>query len=179
MIELSEFVFETVHEDGELALSRGRSEREPSAILALAAVSELPAVGTLDRLEHEYSLREVLDSNWAARPLALSRLQGRMALVLQDPGGAPLQRLVGQPMELNRFLRFAIGLATAVGKLHELGFIHRDIKPSNFLVDSATGNVWLTGFGIASPLPRQRQASEPPEVIAGTLAYMAPEQTAA
>ena len=125
VIELSEFVFETVHEDGELALSRGRSEREPSAILALAAVSELPAVGTLDRLEHEYSLREVLDSNWAARPLALSRLQGRMALVLQDPGGAPLQRLVGQPMELNRFLRFAIGLATAVGKLHELGFARR------------------------------------------------------
>jgi len=35
----------------------------------------------------------------------------------------------------------------------------------------------LTGFGIASRLPRERQAPEPPEVIAGTLAYMAPEQT--
>ena len=33
------------------------------------------------------------------------------------------------------------------------------------------------GFGIASRLPRERQAPEPPEVIAGTLAYMAPEQT--
>ena len=37
--------------------------------------------------------------------------------------------------------------------------------------------VWLTGFGIASRLPRERQPPEPPEVIAGTLAYMAPEQT--
>ena len=36
---------------------------------------------------------------------------------------------------------------------------------------------WLTGFGIASRLPRERQSPEPPEVIAGTLAYMAPEQT--
>ena len=35
----------------------------------------------------------------------------------------------------------------------------------------------LTGFGIASRLPRERQSPEPPEVIAGTLAYMAPEQT--
>ena len=35
----------------------------------------------------------------------------------------------------------------------------------------------LTGFGIASRLSRERQAPEPPEIIAGTLAYMAPEQT--
>ena len=35
----------------------------------------------------------------------------------------------------------------------------------------------LTGFGVASRLSRERQAPEPPEVIAGTLAYMAPEQT--
>ena len=45
------------------------------------------------------------------------------------------------------------------------------------LVDSATGRVQLAGFGIASRLPRERQSPEPPEFIAGTLAYMAPEQT--
>jgi len=44
------------------------------------------------------------------------------------------------------------------------------------LVNDA-GNVWLTGFGIASQLPHERQAPAPPEIIAGTLAYMAPEQT--
>jgi PAS domain S-box-containing protein len=33
------------------------------------------------------------------------------------------------------------------------------------------------GFGVASRLPRERQSPDPPEVIAGTLAYMAPEQT--
>jgi serine/threonine protein kinase len=44
------------------------------------------------------------------------------------------------------------------------------------LVDDAD-NVWLTGFGIASQLPHERQVPAPPEVIAGTLAYMAPEQT--
>jgi predicted ATPase len=45
------------------------------------------------------------------------------------------------------------------------------------LVDDV-GNVWLTGFGIASQLPRERQSpARPPEFIAGTLPYMAPEQT--
>ena len=44
-------------------------------------------------------------------------------------------------------------------------------------MNCADGEVRLTGFGIASRLPRERQAPEPPEFIAGTLAYMAPEQT--
>ena len=75
------------------------------------------------------------------------------------------------------FLRLAVALSGAVGQLHGCGLIHKDIKPANVLVDSATGRVRLTGFGIASRLPRERQSPEPPEFIAGTLAYMAPEQT--
>ena len=98
-------------------------------------------------------------------------------LILEDPGGEPLDRLLGEPMELRRFLRYAVGLAAALGKLHQQGLIHKDIKPANILVNSATGAIRLTGFGIASRLPRERQSPEPPEVIAGTLAYMAPEQT--
>jgi len=73
-------------------------------------------------------------------------------------------------------LRIAIGLASALGRVHRQGLIHKDIKPANVLVDDAD-NVWLTGFGIASRLPRESQAPAPPEIIAGTLAYMAPEQT--
>src|SRR5262249_33448589 len=58
------------------------------------------------------------------------------------------------------------------------GLVHKDIKPANILVNSTTDEVRLTGFGIASRLPRERQSLHPPETIAGTLAYMAPEQTA-
>ena len=65
----------------------------------------------------------------------------------------------------------------AIGHLHQRGIIHKDIKPANVLVNSVTGQCWLTGFGIASRLPRERQSPEPPEFVAGTLAYMAPEQT--
>src|SRR5271165_5571272 len=99
-------------------------------------------------------------------------------LVLDDVGGfEPLDRLLAAPMEVESFLRLAIGIAVAVGKLHAAGLVHEDIKPFNILLNRTTGEVKLTGFGIASRLPRERQAPEPPEVIAGTLAYMAPEQT--
>src|SRR5215475_8825764 len=97
--------------------------------------------------------------------------------VLEDCGGAPLDALLGNPMQLGLFLRLAVGLAAALRELHARGIIHKDVKPANALVDTATGRVWLTGFGLASRLLRERQALQPPEVIAGTLPYMAPEQT--
>jgi PAS domain S-box-containing protein len=178
MIELSRYVFETLRKDEQFAFCRGRKDDgELPTILLVAPVSEHPVPATLERLEHEYAHRDEFDSDWAARPLTLVRREGRSVLILEDPGGEPLDRLLGQPMELSRFLRFAVGLAAALGKLHQQGLIHKDIKPANILVDSASGAVWLTGFGIASRLPRERQSAEPPEMIAGTLAYMAPEQT--
>ncbi len=176
MIDVSRYRFETLREDEEFAFRRGRSDDGTiPTILLVAPVSEHPVPGILERFEHEYSLRDELDSDWAARPLVLVR-EGRPALILEDPGGEPLDRLLGKPMELSQFLRFAVGLATALSKLHQRGLIHKDIKPANILVNSATGAIRLTGFGIASRLP-YRQAPAPPEIIAGTLAYMAPEQT--
>ena len=80
-------------------------------------------------------------------------------------------------MDAGRFLHLAIGIAAALGEAHRRGLVHKDVKPANILVSCADGLTRLTGFGIASRLPRERQAPEPPEVIAGTLAYMAPEQT--
>src|SRR5271165_1730348 len=178
VIELTKFVFETLRQDGEFALRRGRRDDDKlPTILAVAPVSEYPALRSLERLEHEYGLRAELDSDWAARPLTLAHHEGRTMLILEDSGGEPLDRLLGRPMDLTRFLRFAVGLAAALGKLHQRGLIHKDIKSANILVNSATEAVWLTGFGVASPLPREHQSPEPPEVIAGTLAYMAPEQT--
>ena len=167
-------------EDGERVFSRGwrlDDNGNRLAVLLVAPAGDHPSRSTLDRLTHEYELKDELDSAWAARPLALMRDAGRTVLVLDDLGGEPLDRLLGGPMEVGRFLRLAIAVTSALGKLHQRGLIHKDIKPANIVVDCADGHVRLTGFGIASRLSRERQAPEPPETIAGTLAYMAPEQT--
>src|SRR5262249_14971565 len=139
--------------------------------------SEQPALENLKRLEHEYLLRDELDPSWAVQPRALTRDHGRPTLLLDDPGGELLGRLIGKPWDVTPFLSVAIGLAFGLGCLHRQGFVHKDVKPANILANSSTGEVWLTGFGFTLRLPRERQAPEPPAVIAGTLAYMAPEQT--
>jgi PAS domain S-box-containing protein len=175
MTVLSRHAPETLWEDGELVLSRGVWNGEP--LLAAAPSSAQPSPGTLARLQHAYTLREELDPAWAARPLRLELHKGRLTLLSEDPGGEPLTRLLGRPWQIASFLRVGVGLATALAGLHERGLIHKDINPANILVKAGTGAVWLMGFGIASRLPRERQAPAPPEVIAGTLAYMAPEQT--
>src|SRR5438132_4386953 len=175
MTELSNYVFSALRE-GEISLYRGSGDGlDP--ILLVAPAGEHTARESLERLEHEYALRAALDPDWAARPVALAHRDGRMTLVLEDPGGELLDRLLGRPLEVRQFLRIAMPLAAALRCVHERGLIHKDIKPANVLVDRASGRAWLTGFGIACRLPREHRGPEPPEVIAGTLAYMAPEQT--
>src|SRR5580700_7213351 len=87
-----------------------------------------------------------------------------------------LNSIMRVPMDIGRFLPLAVAITVALKEVHQSGLIHKDIKPDNILV-SETGDVQLTGFDIASRLPRERQLPTPPELIAGTLAYMAPEQT--
>ena len=176
MTELSGYVLETLWEGSEFGLYRGRQPGNAVPVLLRAPVSVQQTSANLRWLEHAYSLADELDPAWAVRPLALARHNGRTALLLEDPGGEPLARMLGRPLELTRFLHIAISLTAALRQVHQHGLIHKDIKPANVLVDAA-GNVRLMGFGIASRLPRERQAPAPPEVIAGTFAYMAPEQT--
>jgi serine/threonine protein kinase len=177
--ELSQHALEALRRDEEFVLYRGKPSYQSCSpsVLLLAPASIRPALETIRKIEHEYSLRDELDSAWAVRSLALSEHHGQTALVLEDPGGEPLDRILPGPMQMPQFLRLAVGLATALGGLHKRELIHKDVKPANVLVNPATGHVRLMGFGIASRLLRERQAPEPPESIAGTLSYMAPEQT--
>ena len=178
--DLSEGDSQVLWEDDERAFCRGWRVHDNggrSAALFVVSVAEHPPPSSLDRLRHEYELRDTLDQAWAARPLELVTEAGRTMLVLEDPGGELLYRRLGSPMEMGDFLRLAIGVTVALGKLHHCGLVHRDIKPAHILISGVTSAVRLTGFGIASRVARERQFPRQPETLAGTLAYMAPEQT--
>ena len=131
---------------------------------------ELTAAG---QLEHEYSLANDLDPAWAVRPRAIVRREGRSVLVLEDAGGDLLEGMLGRPLALTRFLPIAVGLAAALRQVHQQGLIHKDVRPANVFGDAAA-NVRLTGFGMASRLPRERQAPTPPEDIGGRLVTWRP-----
>src|SRR6195256_7052560 len=106
MNELSGYVFSPLRE-GDIALYRGAGNGLAPILLAATDETSLACV---ERLEHEYALKSELDADWAARPLALTHYNDRMALVLEDPGGVPVDRLLGRPLDVSHFLRIAIPL---------------------------------------------------------------------
>ena len=172
--------FQVLWEDGERVFGRGwrldaDGQRKP--VLAVSLTAEHPTPSNLDRLAHEFGLKDELDGAWAVRPLELLRNSQGTMLLLEDPGGEPLARRLGGPTEVGQFLRLAIGIVTALGKAHQHGLVHKDLKPTNILVTGMGSEVRLTGFGLASRLRRERPSPEPPEELTGTLAYMSPEQT--
>lgn len=167
---------ETLWEDGEFLVTR-TSASNLSSRLVVTTILGHAAPASVAKLENAFELREVLDAEWAARPVEFSKNQGMPKLLVEDPGGVFLSRAITEPLGIADFLRLAVGIASALGGLHSRGLVHKDIKPANVIIDFKTGRSWLTGFGLTSRLPRQRQSPVPPEIITGTLAYMAPEQT--
>ena len=89
-------------EDDERIFCRGwRADEAGSkrAVLVLLPAEERPAPALLSRLIHEFGLKDDLVAAWAVRPLELWRDHGRTMLVLEDPGGEPLSRLLDGPMD--------------------------------------------------------------------------------
>jgi predicted ATPase/signal transduction histidine kinase len=179
MTEHAGYAYEIVRQDPDFSLLRGRSDGRP-AIFALIANGEHPPARNVQRLTHEHALAPYLEPKWAACPFALTRHEGRQMLLLEGGDGEPLDIVLARAgaarFDLGRLLALACNLARTLGHVHRQGIVHKDIKPANVIVD-ATGQVRLMGFGIASRLRTERMALEPPEIIAGTFAYMAPEQT--
>ncbi|RFU46655.1 AAA family ATPase [Paraburkholderia sp. DHOC27] len=171
---------EVLWEDSERVVSRRwrkASDGHRLTVLEVVPVAEHASLATLNRLTHEYELKDALSESWSAQPFELVRERGGFMLVLNDPGGEPLDWLIGQTLPIDTFIRVAAAIASALAHLHECGLIHKDIKPTHILVDCERPQAWLSGFGITSRRAREQQSPEPPESIAGTLAYMAPEQT--
>ena len=83
---------------------------------------------------------------------------------------ASLLHRIGQ-LPVPKALQIARQLCAGVGAAHDRGVLHRDLKPSNIMVDGR-GQIRIMDFGLAV-----RQDADVRE-IAGTPAYMPPEQLA-
>lgn len=175
-MDISSYSSDILRGDGELGLFRAQSPDGAHSVLVLAPLVEQPDPAITMRIESEFVVAGEIASDWVVRPLGLDRTTAVPRLILEDQGGDPVPIGPVRPSGLGRFLRIAAGLAAAVCEIHRHGLIHKDIRPANLLADQA-GRVQLTGLGLATRLPRERQALVPPETIAGMLAYVAPEQT--
>src|ERR1700733_12655701 len=76
----SEYALEPLREGPDFTLYRGWQHGNPSPVLVAALTAEQPSHQSLRRLEHEYSLAAELEPAWAAKPLTLTRHEGRKIL---------------------------------------------------------------------------------------------------
>jgi predicted ATPase/anti-anti-sigma regulatory factor len=165
--------------EGEVTtLYRGYRDVDGAPVLVKALNDDYPLAVEVARLRHEYLVMRDLDVPCVPEALGLGTCRNGVALVLSDTGKRPLtERLRRGRMELGAALRIGISLASALERVHLRGVIHKDVCPANILVDEATLEVELLGFGHAVRLLQEDQRMAPPGLLEGTLAYMAPEQT--
>src|SRR5690349_13299325 len=114
----AEAIGQVLWRDGERVFCKLIRDDGRGELHAFIPAGDAPTPQTIERLTHEGSLKHHLDASWALRPLELVRERGRTMLIVDYAGGEPLDRLIDGPMDVARFLRLAIGISTAVGRLH-------------------------------------------------------------
>jgi serine/threonine-protein kinase len=105
---------------------------------------------------------------------------GQAFLVMQFVEGVTLRSVIQSGgMDLTRAAPILRQIGQALEAAHEKGVVHRDLKPENvMLLSPAKGEeyVKLIDFGIAAVKHSQAGENLVSSKIAGTFAYMAPEQ---
>jgi serine/threonine protein kinase len=99
---------------------------------------------------------------------------GNPWVVMEYISGEPLNVVLarhpdGLPRELAR--EWFLGLARAVGHLHDHGIVHRDLKPGNVFLEN--GSVKVGDYGLSKSISTSQRSAQTMSV--GTVHYMAPE----
>src|SRR5579872_649918 len=134
----------------------------------------------LVRGDHQIELRGVAQCLNLKHPnlVALYDLrtdgQGDHWVVMEYVAGEPLNVVLsrhpgGLPRELAR--EWFLGLARAIGYLHDHGIVHRDLKPGNVFLEN--GMVKVGDYGLSKSISTSQRTAQTQSV--GTVYYMAPE----
>ncbi len=167
-----------IYADNRTLVYRGIRLGDGQPVVLKMLRSDRPSIHDLLRLRNHYTIAQKLDSSGIVQPIALEIYGNGYVLVMLDEGYISLSDYItANPLNLKEVLAIAIQLATILDELYHQRVIHKDIKPSNILIHPSTKDVKLTDFGLATLLTHETLAIASTNILEGTLAYIAPEQT--
>ncbi|GAA6623708.1 AAA family ATPase [Scytonema sp. NUACC26] len=139
---------------------------------------EHPSFSELVQFRNQYTIAKHLPIPGVVQPLSLEPLGNSYILVMEDFGSMSLEQYGKQhALDLTEVLAIALQLTEILHHLCQYRVVHKDIKPANILIHPDSKQIKLIDFSIASLLPRETQEIQSPNILEGTLAYLAPEQT--
>jgi predicted ATPase/signal transduction histidine kinase len=128
-------------------------------------------------LIQEHALLHGLELPGVVRALALEGPPDTPRLVLEDAGPHSLHDwLKRRALDPATFLRLAVQLAETLAALHARRLVHGDLNPSNVVLDEHAARTTLIDFDVAARVASGAREADT-GTLAGTLAYLAPEQT--
>ncbi len=167
-----------IHEGSRHDVFRARRRSDGAPVVIKVLKRAFPSVDEIERFRVEYQTLAGIDSPRVIRALDFSEDRSRWLMVMEDIGGRALADLVhAADVRLDERLDVAVALLAAVQAVHDAGIIHKDINPRNIIWNRATGAVKLIDFGISTPLSTESPAFSNRNLLEGTLAYLAPEQS--
>src|SRR5207237_4369165 len=126
-----------------------------------------------ERFLREARIASVLDHPNIVAIYDVGENDGDVFIAMQCIEGRSLrERLTAGPLPAREAAAMARAIADALAHAHARNVIHRDVKPENVLI-SADGRLKVADFGLAR-MPEET-ALTAPDVLPGTLAYLAPE----
>jgi serine/threonine protein kinase len=100
---------------------------------------------------------------------------GQAFVAMEFVAGTTLARWVAAGRPWRERLRVLLDAGRGLAAVHDAGLVHRDVKPDNVMIDEQ-GRVRLMDLGLATPSTATAADPAVPGALAGTPAYMAPEQ---
>jgi predicted ATPase/signal transduction histidine kinase/tRNA A-37 threonylcarbamoyl transferase component Bud32 len=179
MLKLEGFTLGDLLDDGaNSAVYRARDEENDRSVVIKTYADAYPSAEAVARMEHEFDIGKGIHAPHVVGYYGLESYASNRALIVEDFGATSLARVVEQgPLDLRSFLHVARESALALEELHSNEVVHRDVSPSNILWNQDTGEVKIGDLGLATLIPRSKEALVNPGRLQGTLAYISPEQT--
>ena len=169
---------EVIFESGRTWLWRGRRQSDGLLVLIKGAASSEQSAQELAEMRHEHEITQALKIDGVLRAEKVVQYENGSVLILENTEGLPLRKLMDAArLDLLDSLKVALSLTGTLKEVHRQGILHKMINPLNIFVDPASGTVKLTGFGLASRLPKENLTTLSPQLSGETLPYISPEQT--